>query len=130
MKRLNKNVSYDVAVALRDRGFDEETYWYYHEEVIEDGMRFYGEDSLEMVGNEAYPVRNSTISERIAAPTVAEAMDWLMDGGIVVCVISYSDDCWNYVIYKDNHIHSIGHGRGASWDVAVNDGIIKALELL
>ena len=129
IKRLTYNVSYEVACALRDKGYDEETNWYYHDEE-----EYHGDDTKEMVGDTAWPVWNSILQYRIAAPLVAEVLDWLMSFGVVVYVFPNGKK-WQYrvsVISKKENAtlpeYYLSSGDFSLWESAMEEAILNALD--
>jgi hypothetical protein len=61
-------VTYELAVKLKEKGFDEPCYGYYHCNG--------GNDSFEVCGNGDYDFLNSKNKHRIAAPTIPHILKW------------------------------------------------------
>ena len=62
-------VTYELAVKLKEKGFDKPCYGYYH--------RGGGDDSFELCGNGDCDFLNSKNKHRIAAPTISQVLKWL-----------------------------------------------------
>lgn len=62
-------VTYEFALKLKEKGFNEPCYGYYHR----DG----GDDSFELCGNGDCDFLNSKNKHRIAAPTISQVLKWL-----------------------------------------------------
>lgn len=62
-------VTYELADKLKEKGFNEPCYGYYHR----DG----GDDSFEVCGNGTCDFLNSKNIHRIAAPTISQVLKWL-----------------------------------------------------
>ena len=60
---------FELAVKLKEKGFNEPCYGYYHR----DG----GDDSFELCGNGDCDFLNSKNKHRIAAPTISQVLKWL-----------------------------------------------------
>lgn len=64
-------VGYDLAVKLKEKGFDEPCYGYYHLNG--------GDDSFELCGNDSFDFLNSLNRFRIASPFISQALKWLRE---------------------------------------------------
>jgi hypothetical protein len=64
-------VTYELAVKLKEKGFDEPCYGYYHCNG--------GNDSFEVCGNGDRDFLNSKNQYRVAAPTISQALKWLRE---------------------------------------------------
>lgn len=64
-------VTYELAVKLKEKGFDEPCYGYYHR----DG----GDNSFEVCGNGDCDFLNSKNQYRVAAPTISQVLKWLRE---------------------------------------------------
>ena len=117
-------VSYETARLLKEKGYDGDAEYAYHEN-----------------GNFSHWGRNvNDIDYLYAAPTKAEAIDWLESKGIVIIVDEYyimheEDDyytsCWGYYIRKDDE--GVCRDNSSEYKTrleAEEAAIIKALELL
>lgn len=62
-------VPFELAIKLKEKGFNEPCYGYYHR----DG----GDDSFELCGNGDCDFLNSKNKHRIAAPTISQVLKWL-----------------------------------------------------
>ena len=60
---------FELAVKLKEKGFNEPCYGYYH--------RNGGNDSFELCGNGDRDFRNSKNQYRVAAPTIPQVLKWL-----------------------------------------------------
>ena len=60
---------FELAVKLKEKGFDEPCYGYYHCNG--------GNDSFELCGNGDCDFLNSKNKHRIAAPTISQVLKWL-----------------------------------------------------
>lgn len=90
-------VPFELAVKLKEKGFNELCYGYYHC----DG----GDNSFEVCGNGDYDFLNSKNKYRIAAPTISQVLKWLRKKKIVVSILptGYNKETglpgYYYVIY-------------------------------
>ena len=67
---MNKDfANYELAVKLKEKGFNEPCYGYYHR----DG----GDNSFEVCGNGDCDFLNSKNQYRVAAPTISQVLKWL-----------------------------------------------------
>jgi hypothetical protein len=110
-------VSYEAARLLKEKGYNEETIYYYNSA----GKLYLGNGHFNY---NAYAVN-------LSAPSKSEAIDWLESKGIVVCVYLLDLSKWGYTIinHKDKHIFGDffeDKNRLKTEEAA----IIKALELL
>jgi hypothetical protein len=64
-------VTYELAVKLKEKGFNEPCYGYYHR----DG----GDNSFEVCGNGDCDFLNSKNQYRVAAPTITHVLNWLRE---------------------------------------------------
>lgn len=64
-------VTYELAVKLKEKGFDEPCYGYYHCNG--------GNDSFELCGNGDRDFQNSKNQYRVAAPTIPQVLKWLRE---------------------------------------------------
>lgn len=64
-------VTYEIAKKLKEKGFNEPCYGYYHLNG--------GDDSFELCGNDSFDFLNSLNCFRIAAPTISQVLKWLRD---------------------------------------------------
>ena len=84
-------VTYDLAVKLKEKGFNEPCYGYYHLNG--------GDDSFELCGNDSFDFLNSLNRFRIAAPFISHVLKWLREMNIeVVASFSYRDRVWGYQV--------------------------------
>ena len=90
-------VTYELAVKLKEKGFNEPCYGYFHC----DG----GDDSFEVCGNGDCDFLNSKNKYRIAAPTISQVLKWLRKKEIVISIMptGYNKETglpgYYYVIY-------------------------------
>lgn len=73
-------VTYELAVKLKEKGFDEPCYGYYHR----DG----GDNSFEVCGNGDRDFLNSKNQYRVAAPTISQVLKWLREEKKIYIVIA------------------------------------------
>lgn len=67
---MNEDIApFELAVKLKEKGFDEPCYGYYHCNG--------GNDSFELCGNGDCDFLNSKNKHRIAAPTISQVLKWL-----------------------------------------------------
>lgn len=123
-------VSYEAARLLKEKGYDR------------DVRKFYDEDGLllEVEGfyNFEYLTNEELDNNHVAAPTKAEAIDWLDSKGIYIELmfnfepsIKDHEVLWCYVVY--NKIERCGYKENYIFHTrleAEEAAIIRALELL
>jgi hypothetical protein len=114
-------VSYEAAMLLKEKGYDEDVRNFYDEEGL----------FLEVEGfyNFEYLTNEELDNNHYAAPTKAEAIDWLESKSVCIVVIRRTIDNevgWRYVIYNQTEIISGFSTRLEAEEAA----IIKALEIL
>ena len=92
-------VTYELAVKLKEKGFNEPCYGYYH--------RGGGDDSFEVCGNGTCDFLNSKNIHRIAAPTIAQVLKWMREEKLILIGLSpmqeYDGDEvieWCSTVYK------------------------------
>lgn len=73
-------VTYELAVKLKEKGFNEPCYGYYHCNG--------GNDSFELCGNGDRDFQNSKNQYRIAAPTISQVLKWLREEKKIYIVIA------------------------------------------
>jgi hypothetical protein len=73
-------VTYELAVKLKEKGFNEPCYGYYHCNG--------GNDSFEVCGNGDCDFLNSKNKHRIAAPTIPQVLKWLREEKKIYIVIA------------------------------------------
>lgn len=71
---------FELAIKLKEKGFNEPCYGYYHC----DG----GDDSFEVCGNGDRDFLNSKNSFRVAAPTISQVLKWFRDEKKIYIVIA------------------------------------------
>lgn len=86
-------VTYELAVKLKEKGFDEPCYGYYHCNG--------GNDSFELCGDRDF--LNSKNQYRVAAPTIPQVLKWLREEKKIVISIFPHPCGWQADIYKDVH---------------------------
>lgn len=90
-------VTYELSKKLKEKGFDEPCYGYYHCNG--------GNDSFELCGNSDRDFQNSKNKHRIAAPTISQVLKWLRKKKIVISILptGYNKETglpgYYYVIY-------------------------------
>lgn len=124
-------ITYELAVKLKEKGFNEPCYGYYHR----DG----GDDSFEVCGNGDFDFLNSKNKHRIAAPTISQVLKWLREEKKIHIIVEISDSGWYYTLYpnvrwengklkSDKYIMSFKHK--ASYEPAALAGIEYVLDNL
>lgn len=110
-------VSLEVAKMLKEKGYNEECYFYYKEA------------DPALYHRELYN-RNSERDDIISAPTLLEAMDWLEESGIRIEIL-WSDNyhLW-YSTIKLSIVTITEMGYYADRNECMNETIKKGLELL
>ena len=88
-------IPFELAVKLKEKGFDEPCYGYYHCNG--------GNDSFELCGNGDCDFLNSKNKHRIAAPTIPQVLKWLREEKKIVISIFPHPCGWQADIYKDVH---------------------------
>lgn len=86
-------VTYELAVKLKEKGFNEPCYGYYHCNG--------GNDSFELCGNGDCDFLNSKNLYRVAAPTISQVLKWLREVKKIVISIFPHSCGWQADIYKD-----------------------------
>ena len=84
---------FELAVKLREKGFDEPCYGYYHR----DG----GDDSFEVCGNGDSDFLNSKNQYRVAAPTISQVLKWLREEKKIHIIVEIADSGWYYTLYPN-----------------------------
>lgn len=86
-------VTYELAVKLKERGFNEPCYGYYH--------RGGGDNSFEVCGNGDCDFLNSKNKHRIATPTISQVLKWMRkEKKIYVSVEVECEDWFEYKIVQ------------------------------
>lgn len=121
-------VSYELAVKLKEKGFDAPCYGYYHCNG--------GNDSFELCGNGDYDFLNSKNKHRIAAPTIPQVCKWLREEKKLHIEVMFIGPTPNRVKY---YITNIGGDRSfmdvsdehyETWEQATLAGIEYVLDNL
>ena len=93
---------FELAVKLKEKGFDEPCYGYYHCNG--------GNDSFELCGNGDCDFLNSKNKHRIAAPTISQVLKWLREEqGYNVNMRIYSPDGWYWTIQDRDGNYCCSH---------------------
>ena len=100
-------VTYELAVKLKEKGFDIPCYGYYHR----DG----GNDSFELCGNGDCDFLNSKNKHRIAAPTISQVLKWLREEKGIHIEVMFIRPLHNRVKY---YITDTDGSRGDFMDVS------------
>ena len=100
-------VTCELAVKLKEKGFNEPCYGYYHR----DG----GNDSFEVCGNGDCDFLNSKNKHRIAAPTIPQVLKWLREEQKLHVEVMFIRPLHNRVKY---YITDVDGSRGDFMDVA------------
>ena len=98
-------VTYELAVKLKEKGFDAPCYGYYHR----DG----GNDSFELCGDRDF--LNSKNKHRIAAPTIPQVLKWLREEQKLHVEVMFIRPLHNRVKY---YITDTDGSRGDFMDVS------------
>ena len=87
-------VTYELAVKLKEKGFNEPCYGYYH--------RGGGDDSFELCGNGDCDFQNSKNKYRIATPTIPQVLKWLRKEKKIHIQILFTcpPNKWEYITIK------------------------------
>ena len=95
-------VTYELAVKLKEKGFDAPCYGYYHR----DG----GNDSFELCGNGDRDFMNSKNQYRVAATTISQVLKWLREEKKIYIVIAVNPTlstkdkiAYYYQVYFNNN---------------------------
>ena len=88
-------IPFELAVKLKEKGFNEPCYGYYHCNG--------GNDSFELCGNGDCDFLNSKNKHRIAAPTIPQVLKWLREEKKIVISIFLHPCGWQADIYTDVH---------------------------
>ena len=113
---------FELAVKLKEKGFNEPCYGYYHR----DG----GNDSFELCGNGDRDFLNSKNQYRVAAPTISQVLKWLREKKKLHLEISFwsTTGTWSCKVVKITNLPD------GDWDVhrceSYEDAAIKAIEHL
>ena len=124
-------VTYELAVKLKEKGFNEPCYGYYH--------RRGGDDNFEVCGNGDCDFLNSKNKHRIASPTISQVLKWLRVEKKIHLIVEISDSGWYYTLYpnvrwengelkSDKYIMSFKHK--ASYEHAALAGFEYVLDIL
>lgn len=82
---------FELAVKLKEKGFNEPCYGYYHR----DG----GDNSFEVCGNGDCDFLNSKNKHRIAAPTIPQVLKWLRNTyNLHVETYPYGFGMWKFLV--------------------------------
>ena len=121
-------VTYELAVKLEAKGFNEPCYGYYHCNG--------GNDSFELCGNGDRDFLNSKNKHRIAAPTIPQVLKWLREEKKIHIEVMFIGPTPNRVKY---YITNIGGDRSfmdvsdehyKTWEQATLAGIGYVLDNL
>ena len=93
-------VDYDLAMLLREKGYDGGCDAYYHIMEDEDDSR----NSFEMTGDCGFGFFNEFNKHRVGAPRIAMVLDWLLyKHDIYLDAVYYSDGKWKFLVtYVDD----------------------------
>ena len=100
-------IPFELAVKLKEKGFNEPCYGYYHR----DG----GNDSFELCGNGDRDFLNSKNQYRVAAPTISQVLKWLREEQKLHIEVMFIRPLHNRVKY---YITDVDGSRGDFMDVA------------
>lgn len=118
-------VSFDVAKKLKEKGFNEPCYGYYH--------RGGGDDSFEVCGDGDCDFLNSKNKHRIAAPTISQVLKWLREEKKIHIQILFTcpPNEWEYITVKmiNNELRGM-YATFTSYEEAALAGIEYVLDNL
>ena len=100
-------VTYELAVKLKEKGFDAPCYGYYHCNG--------GNDSFELCGNGDRDFQNSKNAFRVAAPTISQVLKWLREEKKLHIEVMFIRPLHNRVKY---YITDTDGSRGDFMDVS------------
>lgn len=92
---MNKDfITYELAVKLKEKGFNEPCFGYYHTNK--------GDESFELCGNGDADFLNSMNFHRIAAPTISQVLKWLREEKKIYCLPHFEQgiDMWLFYIER------------------------------
>ena len=120
-------VTYELAVKLKEKGFDAPCYGYYHR----DG----GNDSFELCGNGDRDFLNSKNQYRVAAPTISQVLKWLREEKKIHIEVMFIGPTPNRVKYYITNIGGrsfmdVSDGHYKTWEQATLAGIEYVLNKL
>lgn len=101
-------VDYDLAMLLREKGFDSGCDAYYHIMEDEDDSR----NSFELTGDCGFNFFNEFNKHRVGAPRIAMVLDWMLyKHDIYLDAVYYSDGKWKFLVtYVDDRLCDDGSG--------------------
>ena len=115
-------VTYELAKKLKEKGFDEPCYGYYHCNG--------GNDSFELCGDRDF--QNSKNQYRVAAPTISQVLKWLREEKGMELYSNYNRvyKHWTYIAraFDDSCYNSVGGFK--SYEQAALAGIGYVLDNL
>lgn len=115
-------VPYELAVKLKEKGFDVPMDRYYHiyDDVIE------AQNSLEITGTDVADFFNSLNQYRCAAPTISQVLKWLREEKKIHFEFVAAAYGYNVIIsqtpeaggtdYYYTHMNDDGPNNGGAWD--------------
>ena len=126
-------VPFELAVKLKEKGFNEPCYGYYHR----DG----GDNSFEVCGNGDYDFLNSKNKYRVASPTISQVLKWLREEEKIYIVIAVNPTLSTkdkIAYYYQIYFNSTGVGSDyyeseqwyAQWEDCAEDSIEYVLDNL
>ena len=123
-------VTYELAVKLKEKGFNEPCYGYYHTNK--------GDESIELCGNGDADFLNSINFHRVAAPTISQVLKWLIEEqNMFVCIDFFlhnggSQIWWTVRIedMKDETAYCLLGEQHSSYEQAALAGIEYVLDNL
>lgn len=113
---------FELAVKLREKGFNEPCYGYYHCNG--------GDDSFELCGNGDRDFLNSKNKHRIAAPTISQVLKWLREEKGMEVYSNYNRiyKHWTYIARAFDDSCYNGVGGFKSYELAALAGIEYVLD--
>ncbi len=95
-------VDYDLAMLLREKGYDSGCDAYYHIMEDEDDSR----NTFEITGNGGFDFFNEFNKHRVGAPRIGMVLDWLLyKHDIYLDAVYYTGGKWKYIAtYVDDRL--------------------------
>jgi hypothetical protein len=102
-------VTFEIAQKLKEKGFNEPCYGYYHLNG--------GDDSFELCGNDSFDFLNSLNRFRIAAPFISQVLKWLREAkGIHIDIAICKSKYIAMIVFIDKPDQNIEHYNETIWE--------------
>ena len=118
-------VDYDLAMLLREKGFDSGCDAYYHIMEDEDDSR----NTFEMTCDSGFDFFNEFNKHRVGAPRIAMVLDWLLyKHNIYLDAVYYSDGRWKFIAtyVGDRFIAKYVDDRLCDGETSVSEGVFDS----